>query len=260
MIVGGIVLLVVAVGAMVWNRITNKRLKAMAGAETVGCADLASLRDAAVEAAGPGAFNYVCEVTGETEAGDDGLLTSELSKTECIWHRHVVRRKYEDVTTDSQGRRQRTTRTETVAELTSSAQFHVRDSSGRVLVDPAGVVPDRAEQVVNRFEPRPPGSSGAFNVSLFGITLSGNGHDSTLGYEYEEWVVRPGRRLYVLGEASDRSGRLVMGKPSKGPYVLSTRSEEELVGHARTQQRLAAIGAALAGVAGVVLLVAGLIA
>jgi hypothetical protein len=259
MVVGGIVLVAVAVGALVWSRITKNRLDAMAGAETVGCADLASLRDAAAEAAGPGAFNYVCEVTGDTEPGEGGLLNSELSKTECVWHRHIVRRKYESVTTDAQGRRQRSTRTETVAELSSSAPFHLRDASGRVLVDPAGADPDRPEQVVNRFEPRPPGS-GAFDVSLFGISLSGNGRDSTLGYEYEEWVVRPGRRLYVLGEASDRSGRLVVGKPSKGPYVVSTRSEEELAGNARTQQRLAAIGAAVAGVAGVVLLVAGLIA
>jgi hypothetical protein len=225
----------------------------------VSTVDLVALRDAAAEAAGPGAFSYVCEVTGDTEPGEGGLLTSELSKTECVWHRHVVRRKYEATTTDAQGRRQRTTRTETVAELASSAPFRLRDSSGLVLVDPAGVVPDRPEQVVNRFESRPPGAGG-FDVSLFGITLSSNGGDSTLGYEYEEWVVRPGRRLYVLGEASDRSGRLVVGKPSKGPYVVSTRSEEELVGHARTRQRLAAIGSAVAGVAGVVLLVAGLIA
>ena len=80
-------------------------------------------------------------------------------------------------------------------------------------------------------------------------------HGGTLGFEYKEWVVRPGQRVYLLGEASDRSGRLVVGKPSSGPYVFSTRSEQELAHSFRTQRTVARIGAAVAGVAGLVLLV-----
>jgi hypothetical protein len=88
----------------VWAQVMSRRLKAMARVETVACRDLASLRDAAARAAGAGAFSLVCEVAGTTEPGDTGLLTAELSKVECVWHRHVVMRHYEDTSTGSEGR------------------------------------------------------------------------------------------------------------------------------------------------------------
>ena len=255
MIVGGVLLLAVAAGLGVWHRMLTMRLRAMAGAETVSCADLAELREAAAQAAGQGAFSHVCEVVGAVQAGEHGPLTAEVSRAECVWHRHVVRRRYRQRTRTADGTRTET-RTETVAELTSSQPFVVRDSSGAVLVDPAGARFDRVEQVVDRFERARGG--GGLDVSVFGISLSGG--DGTVGYEYEEWVLRPGQRVYVLGVASDRTGVLTMRKPAAGPYIVSTRSEEELVGSARTQRTLAVTGAALAAVAGLVLLGLGLVA
>jgi E3 Ubiquitin ligase len=258
MIIFGIVLLVAAALALWELHNARGKLRAMAAAETVPCADLVSLRDAAAEAAGAGVFNHACEVVGVTEPGDTGPLTAELSKTECVWHRHVVKRRYEDKSRDSNGNTTTTTRTETVAELTSTAPFHVRDDSGTVLVDPAGITADHAEQVVDRFEPRGSGGGG-FSVEVLGFNVLGRGGDRTLGYEYEEWVIRPGKHVYVLGEATDRAGRLVMGKPAKGPFVLSTRSEEELVRGARIR-RAVSLACACVGVAGgVALLVAGLL-
>lgn len=258
MVAGGIVLLVVAAGMAVWAWVVTRRLETMARVETVGCGDLASLRDAAAQAAGPGAFSLVCEVTGTTRPGDEGALTAELSKVECVWHRHVVARRYEDADTDSQGRTTRTTKTETVAELSSAAPFRVADPSGSLLVDPAGGMFDHAEQVVSRFEPHSQATEG-LSVSLPGINITAGRGNRTLGYEYNEWVVRPGARVYLLGEASDRTGRLAVGKPSSGPYILSTRSEQELAGGLRTQQKVARIGLLVAGVAGVILLLAGLL-
>jgi hypothetical protein len=255
MVAGGAVLLVVAVGMAVWAQVMSRRLKAMAQVETVACQDLAALRDAAAQAAGPGAFSLVCEVTGTTEPGDTGLLKAELSKVDCVWHRHVITRHYEDTRTDSKGNRTSTTNTETMADHTSAAPFRVRDASGTVLVDPVGARFDHAEEVVDRFEPHR--GKGSFSVSLGGISLTGGG--GTLGFEYKEWVLRPGQRVYLLGEASDRSGRLVVGRPASGPYVFSTRSEQELAHSFRTQRTVARIGVGVAGVAGLVLLVMGLL-
>lgn len=110
--------------------------------------------------------------------------------------------------------------------------------------------------MVNRFEPyRPQGPS------LFGIQLP-NIFDtsSTIGYEYQEWVIRPGQRLYVLGEVHDKIGPLVIGKPEQGGhFIISTRSEEEVRASTRTQHRALAIGIPIAAVAGLVLVVVGAI-
>jgi E3 Ubiquitin ligase len=255
MIFIGILLLLVAAGLLRWRQVTVRKLTAMTGAETVPCADLAALRDAAAEAAGPGSFRLACEVIGTAEAGDAGLLTAELSSTKCVWHRHVVRRRYESVSTDSKGNRTRTTTTERVAEHSTSTPFVVRDASGTMVVDPGDVTIDRAERVVNRFDPA--GVSGLLSVTgLSGVTPSGGG---TLGYEYEEWVVRPGQRMYVLGEASDRDGRFVIAKPEEGQFVVSTRSEEELTRGATRDRMIATIAAPVAAVAGLALVVAGVL-
>ncbi len=57
----------------------------------------------------------------------------------------------------------------------------------------------------------------------------------TLGFAYEEWIIRP----------------------EDGRYIISSRSEEEIVGQAESVALWATIGA---GAAGVVLLVRGLVA
>ena len=59
------------------------------------------------------------------------------------------------------------------------------------------------------------------------------------------------------GEVSDASGRVTFANPDKGRYIISTRSEEQIVGSA---ERGATIGTIIAGVlaaAGVVLVVLG---
>ena len=61
-------------------------------------------------------------------------------------------------------------------------------------------------------------------------------NNGTLGFEYQEWVLRPGARLYVHGEVSDASGRVAFAKPSQGRYMISTRSEEQIVGAVPKEQ------------------------
>jgi E3 Ubiquitin ligase len=258
MVVAGIVLLVVTAGLLVWERLASRRLAAMARTGTVRCADLASMRDAA-----PGAFSLACEVSGAAEPGERGLLTSELSKTGCVWFAYTISRRFEKVS-HSEGRSTRSVDSRTVAKGASSTPFRVRDDSGAVLVDPEGAEFDRSERVVNQFERYPPGGELTSRFSGIDFTagpgdLSGMGFGRTLGYAFEEWVLRPGQRVYVLGEASDRGGQLLVGKPSKGPYLVSTRSEQELARSARTQRTVARAAAALAGVGGAALLLLGLL-
>jgi E3 Ubiquitin ligase len=77
----------------------------------------------------------------------------------------------------------------------------------------------------------------------------------TLGFAYEEWIIRPDAQLYVHGTVSDKTGR--PGFAEDGRYIISSRSEDEIVGQAESVALWATIGA---GAAGVVLLVRGLVA
>ena len=59
--------------------------------------------------------------------------------------------------------------------------------------------------------------------------------DTTTGYRFEEQYIGRGQKLYVLAEASDRSGELKIGVPLKeaNNFLLSTLSEEALVSNAK---------------------------
>ncbi len=255
MVIAGVILLVGAVVAFVIAIPAFRRRRAMAQAETLSCAELTMLRGTATELGGTG-FNRVCEVTGVAQVGPDGPQTAEMSQQQCVWHRHAVIRRYRETRRDSQGRTSTDQREETVSDFSSAVPFAVQDASGVIPVRPEGARMDGAELVVDRFE-RADDSGAEFQLGSFQLRLPGA--NGTIGYRYQEWIVRPGARLFVLGEVSDRTGELAMARPSQGQYLISTRSEQELTASARRTHVIASVAGAVAGVAGLVLLVAGLI-
>ena len=256
LIVLGVILVVAGVAGFLLAHLMRRDVHAMIAAETLPVAELRMYHQTALEVSGPGGFRRVCEVVGLAQPGPSGPLISEISKTPCVWHRHEIKRRYRHVHYDSNNRRQVSERTETVAKHTSAAPIAVTDQTGTVLVQASGLRSDAMEQVVNTFEPHQPQLTGP---TIFGIQLGGWNRDDTIGYEYTEWVLRPGVRLYVHGEASDSSGQLVFGKPAGGPFIVSTKTEDELRAQSSTRQKVFAFGGLGAGVLGLVLLVVGIV-
>lgn len=228
--------------------------------ETMTARELMTLQAAAAQAAGAGFFRQKCELVGVAQPGPAGTITSELSSTECLWHRHVVIRKYWETERrrDSDGSysNRRVEKKEKVAERESEQPFHVTDDTGSVLVHPAGALQDM-KQVVSRFEPHDSSDERTeLSIGKLNLSLPNTRREGTIGYEYEEWVLEAGRKLYVLGEATDDDGELGVTSPS----MISTKDEETLLHEARKKERLALIAGAVAAVAGVVLIVADLLA
>ncbi|WP_085916862.1 MULTISPECIES: GIDE domain-containing protein, partial [Pseudonocardia] len=248
MLVIGIVLLLAGAGCFYAAVRTQRRVHAMMAAETL---TVPELLDRAQIAAGlngrPGGFRMVCEVVGETAPAPVGLLRSELTGTECVWHAHRVERRYEQRRRDGD-RTTSSTRTETVAELTSPHGWPLLRDGHTIGVDPGGRRPDPVDQVLDTFEP----STGPEAAMRAG--------SRTLGYRRQEWVLRPGVTMYVLGEVDDRDGPLVIRPPQDpaSPFVLSTRTEDELTRADRGTQRVWARGGAALVLLGLVLAVAGL--
>ncbi len=254
----GVLLLVAAGGGFYFMRQARSQLHAMIGAETLPVPQLETLRKASDEVGGHGGFRKGCEVVGSAHPRPKGLLTSELSKTECVWYRYVIKRKFKETRYDGQGRRRTRRRTETVAEHVSAAGYAVQDGQGALIgVDPNGAETDQPEQVVKRFEPYEKQGPNVFGVQLPDLFDTNN----TIGHQYEEWIIRPGQQLYVLGEVHDKIGPLVVGKPeSDGYFIISTRSEQELRAVRRKRHMWLAIGVIAGAVLGAGLLVVGILA
>ena len=230
----------VVAGFSWWQaRAARGRYAHLIGTETSTVATLRELAAAASGAAGQDSYREEVEVEGEVAAGPGGLLRSETGGTDCVWHRQRTTRRYRDSATDAQGHRTETEKEEVAADDRTSAPFVLHDGTGEVLVHPEVVV----------------------DAATKGRTVTRRGDGgSTLGWTVEEWVLTPGTRLFVSGEARERGGRLEIGAPEHGRMVLSTRSEEQLIRSEAGSARTAGIVAKGSGAAAVVLAVAGLVA
>ena len=253
----GVILLGVAgyCGYTAYN--ARKSIQRMTATETVTSADLIQLRKAAVAAGGEGSFSELVEVKGVVRIGPGGPLTSQLTDTKCAWHRHKVERKYRDHYRDSDGDRRTRTKTETLISHRTEDPFYVEDATGKVLVRPSVLV-NKPKKVLDEFEEaksKKPKSGGGFLATVGNIAKDMLDDEDTIGFRRREWVLQDGARIYVLGEASDADGDLVVGEPSDGSKLLiTTRTEEEMSEEKGKQGALFTIGGGLAGVAGVVLL------
>jgi hypothetical protein len=255
MLIAGAILLVIAAGILVVARSYRAKAHAARATETLSCGDIAQLSSGVGAEVGGGLFKQRCEVVGQAAPGDGGLLAAPHSGSEAVWHRSSVTHRYWEIeeTRNDRGEtsRSRVEKESTVSDLVSEAPFLVSDGSGEVLVAPDGANVDAPERVVDRFDPQTEAPSSGFLVNLFRSDPDGG----TLGFRYQEWIIRPGARLYVHGVVSDATGRPSFAKD--GRFIISSRSEEEIVGQAESVARWTTIAGGVLAVAGVVLLVAG---
>src|SRR5262249_16021495 len=208
LVIFAVVALAAAGGLLWWRRRVGEELRLMAATPTSKAADVARLV--------PGT---VVEVKGTLRC--TGPLTAEFSKQPCVYFKSEIQREvvyYED---DSQGKRQRKTRTESVHSNTRFAPCTVEDASGRVAINLAGAEIDGQQQVINRREAERGRAGGGVVTAGLGVTVS-----STL--IYTEAILPTDIPVYVLGELS--AGKAI-GKPASGSnnrvFVVSTKSEEE---------------------------------
>jgi hypothetical protein len=118
-------------------------------------------------------------------------------------------------------------------------------------------------EIVDEFQQGDPGEGGGmirfgrFSLSL-GTMLE---RRRTLGYRYQEWIVPINRQVYVLGQATDSRGELCLERPTEGgkPFIISLKSEEQLVAGAQGSAQWMGLAAGVLLAAGAVLLVVGLI-
>jgi len=241
----------------------NKALD-IASTETITAAGLATEASDVAKEIGAGSYTKMAEVKGTVESASP--LSSEMSGTQCAWYRSTVVREYEETYTerDSDGKSRTATRrgSETVSTNERRTPFLVRDETGATEVDPEGA-PMEGERVLSQFEQGDRGpaiSIGGFRVSLGAL---GAGR-RTIGYKLEEWALPLGARVYVLGEARDDGGRLRIAKPSAkgGRFIISMKSEEQLLKSAKTGSsvlRILAIVFAVSAITLFVLVLLGII-
>jgi hypothetical protein len=256
-VVLGLVSLVVS-GFLVWKwRAAKESIYQMKVAEARPVRELKSMAGEIATEIGRGSFNEVCEVVGKL--GSDEPLAGELSGEPCAYFRTTISRKWEEEVEEwDEQQKKHVKRTRSGSEVVSSTERRalawIDDGTGRLDLRLDGAKMDLVE-VEDRFEP-------GKKPSREGLKFSKHeGNRRTLGFRYEEELLPLGVQVYVLGEVTDSEG-LAMRKPSDANkrFLVSTKSEEEMLRGAEKSKTLSLIGAVAAAAIGVLAILAGIAA
>ncbi|MBI3133094.1 MAG: E3 ubiquitin ligase family protein [Bacteroidetes bacterium] len=215
---------------------------------------------------GNGNFTHFCEVKGV--AHSDTPITSELAKKQVVYYSSKVVHEYErlEERRDSQGKLTKNwvKKSDVVSDNTNWANgFGVKDETGFIQIDPAKAEL-HAIQIHSNFEKGEPNADALVKFKIGGVSF-GLGDTTpgrrTIGYRYTETAIPLNQALYVLGDANDREGRLLISKPkeSRYPFIVSTKSETELSGDLGSSIKGLKIGAFACWIVGAGLAIYGLI-
>ena len=235
LLIGGA--LIAIVGVILWM-VMGKKAGQSAHLELTDTSTVSEVKEnyeSITGSLGSGNFTHFCELKGQ--AHSDQPITAELSNESVVYYKSEVIHKYERLENkkDSQGNMQKkwVKHSDTVSENEAWAQgWGVKDATGFVAINPKKSKLD-SMQLHSKFEKGDPSKSG-LDIKLGGVSIGlgggGNSGHKTIGYEYKEIGIKQGQDLYILGDANDRDGSLIVSKPKdkKYPFIVSTKSEDEL--------------------------------
>lgn len=247
MIFIGVILLIVAVICFFIYRSESSKLRAMSATDTYTAQLLKDLHTRVVGTLGSDALAQACEVEGIIECSTP--LTGPISKKPSVAYTYQVTREYEEEVTsrDSDGKTTRKTErgSETITSEDRRTNFWVRDATGQILVNPEGADLDLIE-MANRFEDEP------------AQTMA---RRRTLGKRMTERALPVGTKVYILGFAVDHEGQPMITRDprGKGLFIVSRKSERELMQSAESWSRNLRYVTIGSGVLGVLLVIIDLL-
>lgn len=90
------------------------------------------------------------------------------------------------------------------------------------------------------------------------ITLKNTRQKRSKGYRELESNIPVGQQLFILGELNDRSGTptITISSEKKNPFIVSIKSEEQVISGLEGKIKGLNIGAIACGVIGVIMIIA----
>jgi Zn-finger nucleic acid-binding protein len=173
------------------------------------------------------------EISGQAQP-EEGLLSTPFSGLPCVFYSYAV---------EEQVGAEKNTRWKTVAKGTSEQPFFVSDTTGRVLVVPLGaelILPDERTYRNDWLGELPP-------TAIDGLNRLGISTERWIGSKTlrcREAFILQEEQVYVLGtahenlgatERAENSARLYIGSSRDHEFIISDRSEKDLLSRLRWQ-------------------------
>lgn len=160
------------------------------------------------------------EIRGHAVPGPDGAITAPLSGRPCVWHSVTVYERYLAWRPGPLGPT-RVTRHTKVAEL-NSGPLYVTGDTASVRVDPKGASYDLGEPTLTEFAQRPDAAIMTRLTELLGAPPKARHQTHTQGFLIEEQTLVEGDPLHIVGQARTDQGELVISKPTRSPFIVTT--------------------------------------
>ncbi|WP_062442768.1 GIDE domain-containing protein [Herbidospora daliensis] len=262
-IVTAVAFLLFAGLASIAELVYQSRWQAIARGREATCAELDELAATARSAGGGEFFADVVQVNGVTAEGPGEPLVAPLSGRKCVWWEFSVSRVYWQVPKEQSDKAKPTRQTHYVTGGRSEERFLVQDETGSVAVSmgndrPEGTTSSHhaayARKELTKWSVR------EIPKEVLDAAAMTRDDSSTISYRIDERILPPGVPLFVHGEATDRAGQVVIGRPRKGGrLIVSVIGRNRLIADYKQNQRLARAGRiALLVIAGLSLLFYGL--
>lgn len=169
-----------------------------------------------------------CEIAGSVVARDP-LMQSPFKQRPCVYY---------GVQVQEERRSKRRTYWATVFSEEKSVKFHLKDETGKILVDLAGAEPHFSSDYFKT-------SYGAPNASVSSFLSSRGVSDKGLfsfakKMRFIETIIEPGDFLYIMGTATDNpevaigsalknEENILMKKGAGKPFFVSDKPEKEIL-------------------------------
>ena len=173
------------------------------------------------------------EISGQAQP-EEGLLSSPFGGLPCVFYSYAVEERV------GSGKN---ARWETIGKGTSEQPFFVSDTTGRVLIVPLGaqlILPDERISRSNWLGELPP-------TTIAGLNRLGISTERWIGSKTlrcRESFIIPEEQVYVLGTAHEHQGarervensaRMYIGSSRDHEFIISDRSEKDLLSRLRWQ-------------------------
>ena len=173
------------------------------------------------------------EISGQAQP-EEGLLSSPFGGLPCVFYSYAVEERVGS---------EKNARWETIGKGTSGQPFFVSDTTGRVLIVPLGaelILPDERTSRSNWLGELPP-------TTIAGLNRLGISTERWIGsmtLRCRESFILPEEQVYVLGAAHEHQGarervenstRIYIGSSRDHEFIISDRSEKDLLSRLRWQ-------------------------
>jgi hypothetical protein len=270
-IIIGLVLIGISVGLWFYRKSQMEKSFNIRYQETTTAKNIWENYEDIVKAVGNGNYTEIVEVKGIGTI--DRPLIGEYSEKPVLYYRTSLVHEYEvqEQQRDSEGRTRWVTvrKSETISTNEQGVPFYLDDNSGKKIMVNLNGAEKITQKTADRFEREfsqnylNQNRNTSWGLQLINFLSNTNvGGSRTIGYRFVEEAIPVNARLYVYGEASDRDGELMIVKPkdSKQNFIVSVKSEEELIKDADSAAKGSLIGLIVCAVLGVASIIFGIVA